>query len=299
MRWLSRDPLGESGGLNLDAYCRNDPLNKIDPLGLAAIWRLVERGDGGLELRVLLTKRYISEKNWRGKEKFSSAELKRTVEDNEALKRAWASKQSVSISHKGKSKKVTLAPMFDNRFGEAPKRFQDRDSLEVLYRPIIITDNENRRPDSGLIANQYSVRSKRRSVRPDDWSAERAYTADLVHEVLLHSMVGPGDEYPGSPIAPQGRRDDYIAARGSPPEEDSIMNFGDVLYPRHVLSLIENRSSITGLENHILPQIMRISISDWARRDEVTTGMSFGIPRVERKRQDLIRVWADKEGTLK
>ena len=32
--WLSRDPLGESGGLNLTAFCGNDPVNQVDPLGL-------------------------------------------------------------------------------------------------------------------------------------------------------------------------------------------------------------------------------------------------------------------------
>ena len=32
--WLSRDPIGEAGGLNLYAYVRNDPLNEVDPLGL-------------------------------------------------------------------------------------------------------------------------------------------------------------------------------------------------------------------------------------------------------------------------
>lgn len=33
-RWLSRDPLGEAGGLNLYAYCGNDPVNRHDYLGL-------------------------------------------------------------------------------------------------------------------------------------------------------------------------------------------------------------------------------------------------------------------------
>ena len=33
-RWLSKDPIGLSGGLNLYVFCGNDPINQIDPEGL-------------------------------------------------------------------------------------------------------------------------------------------------------------------------------------------------------------------------------------------------------------------------
>jgi RHS repeat-associated protein len=33
-RWLSRDPIGEAGGLNLYGFVQNDPINQVDALGL-------------------------------------------------------------------------------------------------------------------------------------------------------------------------------------------------------------------------------------------------------------------------
>ena len=35
--WISRDPIGEQGGLNLYAYCMNDPVGTTDPYGLSLI----------------------------------------------------------------------------------------------------------------------------------------------------------------------------------------------------------------------------------------------------------------------
>jgi RHS repeat-associated protein len=35
-RWISRDPLGTAGGLNLYGYVGGDPINNVDPLGLQA-----------------------------------------------------------------------------------------------------------------------------------------------------------------------------------------------------------------------------------------------------------------------
>jgi RHS repeat-associated protein len=33
-RWITRDPIGEQGGVNLYAFCGNDPVNRYDPVGL-------------------------------------------------------------------------------------------------------------------------------------------------------------------------------------------------------------------------------------------------------------------------
>ena len=36
-RWLSKDPIGEAGGINLYAFCENDPVNRIDTDGRGAL----------------------------------------------------------------------------------------------------------------------------------------------------------------------------------------------------------------------------------------------------------------------
>ena len=51
-RWLSPDPIGISGGLNLYAFCGNDPVNFVDPMGLAIVrnntpWPIVVSGGLG------------------------------------------------------------------------------------------------------------------------------------------------------------------------------------------------------------------------------------------------------------
>ncbi|QOJ13653.1 MAG: RHS repeat-associated core domain-containing protein [Planctomycetia bacterium] len=33
-RWINRDPIEEDGGINLNAFCENDPTSTVDPLGL-------------------------------------------------------------------------------------------------------------------------------------------------------------------------------------------------------------------------------------------------------------------------
>ena len=43
-RWLSADPIGEVGGMNLYGYVKNDPMGNVDLLGLANVSICTNRG---------------------------------------------------------------------------------------------------------------------------------------------------------------------------------------------------------------------------------------------------------------
>ena len=59
-RWLSRDPIGEDGGLNLYGYVVNDPLNKTDILGLCCDEQTINRGLAQLEVAYRKTSQGIA-----------------------------------------------------------------------------------------------------------------------------------------------------------------------------------------------------------------------------------------------
>jgi len=44
-RWLSRDPIGEYGGINLYNFVGNNPVTELDPLGLWNLWNPATWGD--------------------------------------------------------------------------------------------------------------------------------------------------------------------------------------------------------------------------------------------------------------
>lgn len=60
-RWMSRDPIGESGGINLYTYSANSPTNIIDPLGLAGVGAFPTPRDAAIAAIAANNGRSISE----------------------------------------------------------------------------------------------------------------------------------------------------------------------------------------------------------------------------------------------
>ncbi len=67
-RYMSADPIGLAGGMNLFGYARQNPLSYIDPLGLAGTLVINSNGEGdgssGYDLAVGLIGRGVGNENW-------------------------------------------------------------------------------------------------------------------------------------------------------------------------------------------------------------------------------------------
>lgn len=62
-RWLNRDPIGEQGGFNLYAFCRNDPINNYDKNGCAYFAYRVLDSNLAKPFGIIQTD-YLERKNW-------------------------------------------------------------------------------------------------------------------------------------------------------------------------------------------------------------------------------------------
>jgi RHS repeat-associated protein len=61
-RWLSRDPIGEAGGINLYGYVLNNPVNLWDPLG----WEACRIGDAEIDAELQSVFERIEKSNVEG-----------------------------------------------------------------------------------------------------------------------------------------------------------------------------------------------------------------------------------------
>lgn len=64
-RWMTRDPIEEKGGINLYAFCENDPVNAIDPFGFKRwiMFYYLAQGQGEFKRAAETAKRDIESKS--------------------------------------------------------------------------------------------------------------------------------------------------------------------------------------------------------------------------------------------
>ncbi len=147
-RWLSRDPIGEAGGINLYWYVANNPVNASDPLGL---WTSGSGNhenfddDNGSALDDFLDQyNKMREANWKNSDKYF-----RCMANCEAAKKGH-SKGVKQLSEarelfdehvKGDSKKNCDADREANDHGrEAGENGEDCKSACDQYRPAVLPD---------------------------------------------------------------------------------------------------------------------------------------------------------------
>ncbi|MCH8512755.1 MAG: RHS repeat-associated core domain-containing protein [Kiritimatiellae bacterium] len=169
-QWLSRDPIGEAGGLNLYGYANNDPVNNIDFLGLTTVKEyqdIIARLEQSEREAIEFTNNSLSGwRNWRVRSQLNretknaySAEIRenrrRMFQLEEELKQFAYRRSLRRMSNRNISSefsKEQLNEMLDDELKYLLENISDRDEAALgwirgeasIYRAAEISANEIR-----------------------------------------------------------------------------------------------------------------------------------------------------------
>ena len=242
--WLIRDPLGEAGGINLTAFCGNDPINEVDPLGLktcVVVNDAIGSTGGSITLNMML--RYVPASD----ESITSDELHKLAQSHEQLAEGLFG----TYTYGGQN-----APLYNKKVKR--NTGMPGEYLEVIEEPspkykgyrvrlnVIITTEPV--PEGLFWEDPYDTFYIGRKAGKNDYNHlfmdTPAHT--VFHEYFHHLNLW--DEYDTS-IHGDGRanmRALYEKVWGKEPESDCVMaNEGVAIYDRYIEAAVFDIENIS------------------------------------------------------